>query len=63
MKRYYRRIAPLLSGNYILPSPAHCEISRPSSALNDEAGKPRHCSTHSTRPIRRLFHQEQIILA
>ena len=29
MKRYYRRIAPLLSGNYILPSPAHCEISTP----------------------------------
>lgn len=27
MKRYYRRIAPLLSGNYILPSHAHCEIS------------------------------------
>ena len=27
MKRYYRRIASLLSGNYILPSPAHCEIS------------------------------------
>ena len=23
MKRYYRRIAPLLSGNNILPSPAH----------------------------------------
>ncbi|MDA7508423.1 hypothetical protein N9208_05485 [Akkermansiaceae bacterium] len=29
MKRYYRRIAPLLSGNYILPSPAYCEISTP----------------------------------
>ena len=29
MKRYYRRIAPLLSGNHILPSPAHYEISTP----------------------------------
>ena len=40
MKRYYRRIAPLLSGNYILPSPAHYEISTPHLLSNSRGGLP-----------------------